>query len=61
MMKRMNKIKQIISGRSGKLLLFFLIIIIAARIALPHIILFYANKNLASMNGYNGGIQFRVF
>ena len=53
----MNKMKKWMGTRSGKIVLGVLVLLIAIRIALPYIILHYANKELASMNGYYGKIQ----
>lgn len=39
------------------IILIFLALIVAVRIALPYVILHYANKNLAEMEGYNGHIE----
>lgn len=53
----MNKMKKWIGTRTGKIVLGVLVVLIIARIALPYIMLHYANKELASMNGYYGKIQ----
>jgi hypothetical protein len=49
-----------IVGRKRKLLRIMLIVIavvVALRLALPYVVLHYANKSLATMKGYHGHIQ----
>lgn len=43
--------------KKAKILLVVLVILIALRIALPYILLHYANKTLANVNGYYGHIN----
>lgn len=40
-----------------KILLSILVILVAARIALPYVVLYFANKKLAEMDGYYGHID----
>lgn len=44
-------------SKKAKIILGVLIVLIALRVALPYIILHYANKTLAEMNGYTGHIR----
>ncbi len=44
-------------AKKGKILLGFIVLILAIRIALPFILLHFANKTLASMNGYYGHVN----
>lgn len=57
MNKAANKIKKWTGTRTGKVVLGLLVLLIALRIALPYVILHYANRELASMKGYFGKIQ----
>lgn len=44
-------------GRVWKIILLTLVVLIAIRIALPYIVLHYANKTLAEMDGYYGHVE----
>lgn len=44
-------------GRTAVVIVVILALIVALRLALPSIVLHYANKNLAAMDGYNGHIE----
>ncbi|MBC7774953.1 MAG: hypothetical protein H7246_05890, partial [Phycisphaerae bacterium] len=43
--------------KKAKILLGLIIFIVALRIALPYILLHYANKTLAEVNGYYGHVN----
>jgi Domain of Unknown Function (DUF748) len=49
--------KKIILKKPVKILLIVLAVLIVIRIILPHVVLHYANKSLASMKGYYGHIE----
>jgi hypothetical protein len=49
--------KPFFKRRGIKILMGFLLVIIALRIALPYIVLKYANKTLATMHGYYGHVN----
>lgn len=48
---------EFLKSRSAKVLLWIIIILVALRIALPYVLLHYANKTLAEMNGYYGHVN----
>lgn len=52
MTTRHNRKRKIVA-----IILIFLALIVAIRLALPYVILHYANKTLAEMDGYNGRIE----
>lgn len=52
-----NNLKKWAATRTGKVVLSILLLLIIARIALPYVILHYANRELASMDGYYGKIN----
>ncbi len=52
-----KNIKKWTSTRIGKVLASVLLLLVVARLALPYVILYLSNKNLASMNGYYGKIE----
>ncbi|MHA4741857.1 DUF748 domain-containing protein [Dyadobacter sp. MSC1_007] len=43
--------------RTAKILLILLVLIVAVRLALPYVVLHFANKSLAGMDGYYGHIK----
>lgn len=43
--------------RTAKILVILLIVIVTIRLILPYVVLHFANKSLANMNGYYGHIQ----
>ena len=43
--------------KSLKITLIVVVVLICVRISLPYVILYFANKNLASMPGYYGHIE----
>lgn len=43
--------------RTAKILIGILVAIVAIRLALPYVVLYFANKSLANMDGYYGHIQ----
>ena len=50
-------IPQFLKTKKAKFLLGLFVLILALRIALPYILLHYANKTLAEMNGYYGHVN----
>ena len=53
----MKNVKKWTTTRTGKVVLSLLVMLVIARIALPYVILHYANRELASMDGYYGKID----
>lgn len=51
------KIPAFFKSKKGKILLGIVVMLVVFRIALPYILLHYANKKLAAMNGYYGRVQ----
>ena len=51
------KISKFLETKKAKILLLVIVILIALRIALPYILLHYANKTLAEVNGYYGHVS----
>lgn len=50
-------IPKFFKSKKAKILLGLIVLLIALRIALPYILLHYANKTLANMNGYYGHVN----
>jgi len=57
MAKRSAEKRAFFRTNKGKILLGLIILIIVLRIALPYILLKYANKTLANVEGYYGHIN----
>jgi hypothetical protein len=53
----MKNLQKWVATRTGKVVLSILVLLIIARIAIPYILLHYANKKLATMDGYYGHIE----
>jgi hypothetical protein len=51
------RIPAFLQTRKAKIIIAIVVVLIALRIALPYILLHYANKNLAEMNGYYGHVD----
>lgn len=56
-MKHTGKFRKWIFSKPGKFILWLIVILILLRIALPYIMLHFANKELAKMSGYYGHIN----
>lgn len=56
-MSLLSRFKSWAITRPGKFVLTLSVILIALRIALPYIMLYYANRELAALDGYHGHIK----